>query len=161
MICLHLACAAEPVSPLLPKDNEDVSALCLVIGRGLYCCSPPPAHHDLIAFLCSNDLFHIPSPVSEYLTWPPGAASMTQLGGFNLAWGCWYLERPGNPPERWADCPPSAARPRDAWGPAGASQICSGSQREQEAFPNPAADSATSPPVTAQKFIQKEYELIR
>lgn len=84
MICLHLACAAEPISPLLPKDNEDISALCLVIGRGLHCCFPPPTHHDLIAFLCSNNPFYIPSPVSEYLTWPPGAASMTQLG--DLVW---------------------------------------------------------------------------
>lgn len=64
MICLPLACAAEPVSSFLPKDNEDISALCLVIGRELYCFS----QHDLIAFLCSNHPFHIPSHVPECLT---------------------------------------------------------------------------------------------
>lgn len=133
-----------------------------------YPAPPPPllpTHHDLIAFLCSNNPFHIPTAVSERLTRPPGAASVTQLGGggFSRACACWYLERPGNPPERWADCPPSAARPRDAWDTAGASRIriCSGSQSEPEAFPNPAAGSAASPPVTARKFIQKGCKLIR
>lgn len=155
MICLHLACAAEPVSPFLPEDNEDRSPLCLVIGRGLHCWFPPDPHHDLIAFLCSNNPFHIPSPVSECLTWSPGAASATQLGGFSLACGCWYLERPGNPPERWADSPPSAARPRDAWGTTSAPRICFGSQSETEAFPNPAPDSAASLPVTSIEIYPK------
>lgn len=85
MICLHLACGAEPVSPFLPEDNEDISALCLVIVWLPTTLPPPPpplpTHHDLIAFLCSNNPFRIPSPVSERLTRPPGAASVTQLGG--------------------------------------------------------------------------------
>lgn len=167
MICLHLACGAEPVSPFLPEDNEDISALCLVIVWLPTTLPPPPVptHHDLIAFLCSNNPLRILSAVSERLTRPPGAAGVTQLGGgggFSRACACRYLERPGNPPERWADCPPSAARPRDAWDTAGASRIriCSGSQSEPEAFPNPAAGSAASPPVTARKFIQKGCKLI-
>lgn len=64
-----------------------------------------------------------------------------------------YLERPGNPPERWEDSPPSAARPRGAWERAGASRIGSGSRSEPEDSPNPAADPAAFPPVTTTRFI--------
>lgn len=146
LICLHLACAAEPVSPFLPGDNENISALFFVIGTGLHCCRPhPTTHHDLIALLCSNKPFRISSPISGHLGRPPVAAGLAWFG---------YLERPGNPPGRWADSPPSAAQPRDAWDRAGASRICSGSRSEPEDSPNPAADSAAFPPVTATRFIQ-------
>lgn len=53
MICLHLACAAEPVS-LFPSNIMRIYQHCVkVIGRGWYCCLLP----DLIALvhcICNN-----------------------------------------------------------------------------------------------------------
>lgn len=73
---------------------------------------------------------------------------------------------PGNPPKRWAECPPAGpgaageAMPCDspvggavAAVAAAASWICLDNQSEPGASPNPAGDSSASPPGTAQRFI--------
>lgn len=77
--------------------------------------------------------------------------------GIISAPGCWYLGRPENPPEHWAEYPPFGAHAHKAWScdtSAGgaASRIYLCNQSEPGASPNPAAESWAFPPVIALRF---------
>lgn len=78
--------------------------------------------------------------------------------GIISAPGCCYLGRPENPPEHWAEYPPSGAHARKAWpcdtsAGGAASQIYLGNQSEPGASPNPAGESSAFPPVIAPRII--------
>lgn len=77
--------------------------------------------------------------------------------GIISAPGCWYLGRPENPPEHWAEYPPFGAHAHKAWpcdtsAGGAASRIYLCNQSEPGASPNPAAESWAFPPVIASRF---------
>lgn len=88
MICLHLASAAEPVSPPPPPPSKIMRIYqhCVkVIGRGLYCCPLP----DLIALLCRICEETRSRAAAHLREKTPGAVSC-QNSLNHACWSCMY-----------------------------------------------------------------------